>query len=196
MLGTPPPSDALVSFGATGDLAYRRIFSSLFGLVRDEGLNVLIVGVAKSGWGLEQLKQRAKDSLIYHDLRDSATEQKLLSLLRYVDGDYDYADPATFWNLHDELREAKPLHYLAVRPGLFGTVAEQLCKSGRAQDARLVIEKPLGPERARQGWYRPDCAFGEAAIQWSRRLHKVVARTARRDRRQEHDAFIKLGDRR
>jgi glucose-6-phosphate 1-dehydrogenase len=81
MLGTPPPSDALVSFCATGDLAYRQIFSSLFGLVRDEGLNVLIVGVAKSRWGLEQLKQRAKDSLIYHDLRDSATEQEATVLV-------------------------------------------------------------------------------------------------------------------
>ncbi|MBS0561276.1 MAG: glucose-6-phosphate dehydrogenase (NADP(+)), partial [Proteobacteria bacterium] len=140
------PSDALVFFGATGDLAYKQIFPSLFGLVHDEGLNVPIVGVAKSGWGLDQLKQRAKDSLAHHGLKDTAAEEKLLSLLRYVDG--DYADPATFENLHKELGDAKrPLNYLAVPPSLFGTVAEQLSKSGTADNARLVIEKPFGHDR-------------------------------------------------
>ncbi len=141
------PSDAIVFFGATGDLAYKQIFPSLFGLVRDEGLNVPIVGVAKSDWGLDQLKERAKDSLTHHGLKDDAAEQKLLSLLRYVDG--DYADPQTFSRLHDELREAKrPLHYLAVPPSLFATVAAGLAKSGYAHDARLVIEKPFGHDRA------------------------------------------------
>jgi glucose-6-phosphate 1-dehydrogenase len=143
----PQPSDALVFFGATGDLAYKQIFPSLYGLVHDEGLNVPIVGVAKSGWGLDQLKERAKDSLAHHGLKDSATEEKLLSLLRYVDG--DYADPATFAKLHKELGDAKrPLNYLAVPPSLFGTVAEQLSKSGSAHNARLVIEKPFGHNRA------------------------------------------------
>src|SRR6202046_3575133 len=115
---TAKPSDAIVFFGATGDLAYKQIFPSLLGLVRDEGLNVPIVGVAKSGWGLDQLKDRAKDSLGQHGLTDQAAQDKLLSLLRYVDG--DYADPATFSKLHDELGESKrPLHYLAVPPSLF-----------------------------------------------------------------------------
>ncbi len=143
----PLPSDAIVFFGATGDLAYKQIFPSLFGLVRDEGLNVPIVGVAKSGWGLDQLRERAKDSLAHHGLSDQATQDKLLALLRYVDG--DYADPATFTKLHDELGEAKrPLHYLAVPPSLFGTVAAGLSQSGAAHDARLVIEKPFGHDRA------------------------------------------------
>ena len=142
----PLPSDAIVFFGATGDLAYKQIFPSLLGLVRDEGLNVPIVGVAKSGWGLDQLKDRAKDSLGQHGLTDQAAQDKLLSLLRYVDG--DYADPATFSKLHDELGESKrPLHYLAVPPSLFAIVAAGLSQSGSAHDARLVIEKPFGHDR-------------------------------------------------
>ena len=143
----PEPSDAIVFFGATGDLAYKQIFPSLYGLVQHEGLNVPIVGVAKSGWGVDQLKERAKDSLAHHGLTDGAVEEKLLSLLRYVDG--DYADPSTFANLHKTLGDAKrPLHYLAVPPSLFGTVAAGLAKSGDAHDARLVIEKPFGHDRA------------------------------------------------
>ena len=140
-------SDALVFFGATGDLAYEQIFPSLLGLVRDDGLNVPIVGVAKSGWGLDQLKDRAKDSLAQHGRADDPAVPKLLSLLHYIDG--DYADPTTFSRLHDELGEAKrPLHYLAVPPGLFGTVANALATAGAARDARLVIEKPFGHDRA------------------------------------------------
>ena len=141
------PSDALVFFGATGDLAYEQIFPSLLGLVRDDGLDVPIVGVAKSGWGLDQLKERAKDSLAQHGPVDKAAQRKLLSLLRYIDG--DYADPATFSKLHEELGEAtRPLHYLAVPPSLFATVAAALAKSGAARHARLVVEKPFGHDRA------------------------------------------------
>jgi glucose-6-phosphate 1-dehydrogenase len=141
------PSDALVFFGATGDLAYKQIFPSLLGLVSEEGLDVPIVGVAKAGWGLAQLKARAKDSLAQHGKTDKAAQEKLLSLLRYVDG--DYADPATFTKLHDELGQAmRPLHYLAVPPSLFATVAAGLAKVGSAKDARLVIEKPFGHDRA------------------------------------------------
>ena len=109
------PSDALVFFGATGDLAYEQIFPSLLGLVCDDGLKVPIIGVAKAGWNLDQLKDRAKDSLAHHGPVDEKAQEKLLSLLRYVDG--DYADPATFASLHRELGEAKrPLNYLAVPP--------------------------------------------------------------------------------
>ena len=141
------PSDALVFFGASGDLAYEQIFPSLLGLVRDEGLDIPIIGVAKSGWNLDKLKNRAKDSLAQHGAVDKPSQDKLLSLLRYIDG--DYADPSTFAKLHDELGEAKrPLHYLAVPPSLFGTVAAALAKSGAARDARLVIEKPFGHDRA------------------------------------------------
>jgi glucose-6-phosphate 1-dehydrogenase len=143
----PAPSDALVFFGATGDLAYKQIFPSLLGLVRDEGLDVPIVGVAKAGWGLDQLKDRAKDSLSQLGTVDKKARKKLLSLLRYVDG--DYADPATFTKLYRELGEAKrPLNYLAVPPSMFGTVAEGIAKSRLARDARLVIEKPFGHDRA------------------------------------------------
>jgi len=139
-----PRSDALVVFGATGDLAYKQIFPALLGLVRDEGLTTPIIGVAKQGWTLDQLKQRAQDSLKAHGL-DSENDaiDRLLSQLRYVDGDYN--DPATFVELRKQLGETqRPLHYLAIPPSLFGTVAGQLAKSGTAQQARLVIEKPFG----------------------------------------------------
>ena len=143
----PTPSDALVFFGATGDLAYEQIFPSLLGLVRDEGLNVPIIGVAKAGWGLGQLKDRAKGSIAHHGPVDEKAQEKLLSLLRYVDG--DYADPATFSALYRELGDAKrPLNYLAVPPSTFGIVAAGIAKSGTAKDARLVIEKPFGHDRA------------------------------------------------
>jgi glucose-6-phosphate 1-dehydrogenase len=140
------PSDAIVFFGATGDLAYKQIFPSLLGLVRDEGLNVPIIGVAKAGWTLDQLKARALDSLKQHGVTDAKVQQRLIALLRYVDGDYN--DPATFAELRKQLGDAKrPLHYLAVPPSLFATVAEALAKSGCADNARLVIEKPFGHNR-------------------------------------------------
>jgi glucose-6-phosphate 1-dehydrogenase len=139
-----PRSDALVVFGATGDLAYKQIFPALLGLVRDEGLTAPIIGVAKQGWTLEQLKQRAQDSLRAHGVdSDTHATGHLLSQLRYVDGDYN--DPATFVELRKQLGQVqRPLHYLAIPPSLFGIVAGQLAKSGTAQQARLVIEKPFG----------------------------------------------------
>jgi glucose-6-phosphate 1-dehydrogenase len=140
------PSDAIVFFGATGDLAYKQIFPSLLGLVRDEGLNVPIIGVAKAGWALDQLKARAADSLKQHGVTDAKVQQRLIALLRYVDGDYN--DPATFAELRKQLGDAKrPLHYLAVPPSLFATVAEALAQSGCADNGRLVIEKPFGHNR-------------------------------------------------
>src|SRR5271170_5465011 len=87
-------SDALVFFGATGDLAYKKIFPALQAMIKRGTLNVLVIGVAKAGWGLEQLKARAKDSLEQHGGLDAGAWEKLSSLLRYVDG--DYSDPATF----------------------------------------------------------------------------------------------------
>ncbi len=141
------PSDALVFFGATGDLAYEQIFPSLLGLVRDEGMNVPIICVARAGWGLDRLKDRVRDSLSHFGVTDDTAQQKLLSLLRYVNG--DYADPATFAALYRELGEAKhPLNYLAVPPSMFGVVAAGIAKSLTAQDTRLVIEKPFGHDRA------------------------------------------------
>jgi glucose-6-phosphate 1-dehydrogenase len=141
-------SDALVFFGATGDLAYKQIFPALFGLVRDEGLTVPIIGVAKAGWTLDQLKERAKESVAAHGGNTkSESFVQLLSQLRYVDGDYN--DLATFQKLRKELGKAKrPLHYLAIPPVLFETVTDQLAKSGCADNARLVVEKPFGRDRA------------------------------------------------
>jgi glucose-6-phosphate 1-dehydrogenase len=139
--------DALVFFGATGDLAYKQIFPALQGLVRDEGLGVPIVGVAKAGWNLDRLKERARESLTEHDTLDSAAFDKLSELLRYVDG--DYGDPSTFVALRKELGDARrPLHYLAIPPDLFETVARQLAGSGSARNARVVIEKPFGRDLA------------------------------------------------
>jgi glucose-6-phosphate 1-dehydrogenase len=140
-------SDALVFFGATGDLAYKQIFPALFGLVRDEGLTTPIIGVAKSGWTLDQLKERAKDSVSAHGGNTkSESFVQLLSQLHYVDGDYN--DPVTFQTLRKEMGKAKrPLHYLAIPPVLFATVTDQLAKSGCADNARLVVEKPFGRDR-------------------------------------------------
>ncbi len=140
-------SDALVFFGATGDLAYKQIFPSIQGLIRDEGLNVPIIGVAKSGWNLDQLKARAKDSLEHHGGLDPDAFARMCELLRYVDG--DYADPATFAKVRKELGSAKqPLHYFAIPPSLFAVAAEGLAKSGCADNARVVIEKPFGHDLA------------------------------------------------
>jgi glucose-6-phosphate 1-dehydrogenase len=145
MSGTP--SDAIVFFGATGDLAYKQIFPSLLGLIRDEGLSVPIIGVAKAGWNLDKLKARAVDSIAHHGGGDPQLVAKLTGLLHYVDGDYN--DPATFAQLTKELGTAqRPLHYLAVPPSLFGVVAEGLAKAGGTDHARLVIEKPFGHNRA------------------------------------------------
>jgi glucose-6-phosphate 1-dehydrogenase len=139
-------SDALVFFGASGDLAFKQIFPALLGLVGDEDLNVPIVGVAKAGWTVEQLKGRATESIKEHGGADPAKLNKLLSLLRYVDGDYN--DPQTFEHLKQALGGAKrPLHYLAIPPGLFGVVVSALAKAGLNVDARLVVEKPFGRDR-------------------------------------------------
>ena len=144
---TNVPSDALVFFGATGDLAFKQIFPALQGLIRDEGFNLPIVGVAKAGWNLDQLKARAKDSLENHGGINPSAFEKLLSLLRYVDGDYN--DPNTFAQLREQLGKAqRPLHYLAIPPSLFATVAANLAKNGCCADARVVVEKPFGRDLA------------------------------------------------
>lgn len=136
-------SDAMVFFGATGDLAYKKIFPALQGMVKRGHLSVPVIGVAKSGWNLEQFRARALDSLEKHGGVDQAAFEKLLALLRYVDGDYE--DRATFEALRKELDGAKhPAHYLAIPPLLFGGVVEQLAQSGCADGSRIIIEKPFG----------------------------------------------------
>ena len=122
-------SDALVFFGASGDLAFKQIFPALLGLVGDEGVNVPIVGVAKAGWTVDQLRERAKDSIKQHTPAGAPGLDKLLGLMRYVDGDYN--DPQTFVKLEQALGGAKrPLHYLAIPPSLFGVVVSALANSG------------------------------------------------------------------
>jgi glucose-6-phosphate 1-dehydrogenase len=141
-----PVSDAIVFFGATGDLAKKQIFPSLQGLVRDDDVDVPIIGVARPGWSLDQLKARAKESISSHGDFDSKAFAKLTSLLRFVGGDYN--DSSTYVRLRRELGEAKrPLHYLAIPPTLFATVAEGLARRSGGMDPRLVIEKPFGRSR-------------------------------------------------
>ena len=143
----PNCSDTLVFFGATGDLAYKKIFPALQAMVKRGNLNVPVIGVAKAGWNLDQLKARARDSLEKHGGIDPAAFEKLSSLLRYVDG--DYSDVATFQQLRQELRQAgRPAYYLAIPPTAFGIVVEQLSKTGCTQNARMIIEKPFGRDLA------------------------------------------------
>ncbi len=141
-------SDALVFFGATGDLAYKKIFPSLQNMVKRGKLSVPVIGVAKSGWSIEQLRERARASLKeFGGGVDEAAFGKLTGLLRYIDG--DYGDPATFAALRKALGEAKsPTHYLAIPPSLFAAVVEALGKSSCAAGARVIIEKPFGHDLA------------------------------------------------
>ena len=143
-----PHSDALVFFGATGDLAYKKIFPALQAMVKRGHLNVPVIGVAKAGWNLDQLKARAKDSLEKHGGLDPAAFDKLCGLLRYVDGDYN--DAATFQALRKELGAAqRPAHYLAIPPAAVrhgrGTTGQ-----GRLhpEGARVIVEKPFGRDLA------------------------------------------------
>jgi glucose-6-phosphate 1-dehydrogenase len=140
-------SDALVFFGATGDLAYKKIFPALQAMLKRGHLNVPVIGVAKAGWTLPQLQARALDSLEKHGGVDSAAFKKLSSLLRYVDGDYN--DPATFQALEKELKGAQqPAHYLAIPPTMFEPVLEQLSHCGCTTGARIIVEKPFGHDLA------------------------------------------------
>jgi len=140
-------SDSLVFFGATGDLAYKKIFPALQAMVKRGHLNVPVVGVAKAGWNLDRLRARAQESLEKHGGVDAVAFEKLCSLLRYVDGDYQ--DPGTFEALRKELGDAHhPAHYLAIPPVLFETVVQQLEKSNCGRGARVIVEKPFGHDRA------------------------------------------------
>ncbi|BFU92978.1 MAG: Glucose-6-phosphate 1-dehydrogenase 1 [Nitrospira sp.] len=138
-----PHSDALVFFGATGDLAYKKIFPSLQAMVKHGSLNVPVIGVAKNGWTIDQLRARARDSLQQHGGVDPSAFDRLCGLLRYVDGDYH--DPATYQKIRKELGSAqRPAHYLAIPPMLFGPVVEQLADAGCTHGARVIVEKPFG----------------------------------------------------
>ena len=139
-------SDGLVFFGATGDLAYKKIFPALQALVKRGSLDAPVIGVARSGWTLDQFRARAKDSIEKHGELDRAAFDKLCRLLRYVGGG-DYNDPATFNAIRRELGPAEhPAYYLAIPPAVFGPVVEQLGKSGCARGARVILEKPFGTD--------------------------------------------------
>ncbi len=152
-------SDALVFFGATGDLAYKQIFPALQRLAKKDKLQGPVIGVAKAGWNLDQLRARAKESVEQHGGLDPEGFAKLDAKLTYVDGDYN--DAATFTQVRKELGEAKhPIHYLAIPPFLFGKVLEQLKASGCSEGGRVIIEKPFGRDRA-------------SAIALSKTVHEV-----------------------
>jgi glucose-6-phosphate 1-dehydrogenase len=147
MSDAKPRSDALSFFGATGDLAYKKIFPALQRMARRGVLNFPIVGVAKSNATLEQLIERAKASCTEYGGLDPDAFAILAKQLRYVDG--DYADPNTFAQLKTALGGATlPTHYLAIPPSMFGTVVQQLQKAGCTSPARVVLEKPFGRDLA------------------------------------------------
>jgi glucose-6-phosphate 1-dehydrogenase len=138
-------SDALVFFGATGDLAFKKIFPALQAMIQRGHLDMPVIGVAREGWSLDQLRARAKDSVEKHGGLDPAAFAKLSGLLKYVSG--DYGNRSTFDSLRKELGEAQhPAHYLAIPPVLFGPVVTHLEASGCAKGARVVIEKPFGDD--------------------------------------------------
>jgi glucose-6-phosphate 1-dehydrogenase len=136
--------DALVIFGATGDLAKLETFPALVGLVGRGALDVPVIGVAKSGWGLEQFRDYAVASLKRNGIDpDSDAARKMLGLLRYVDGDLD--DDATYHAMSDQVGAGrKVLFYLEVPPVLFARIAQGIAAAGRAQGARVMVEKPFG----------------------------------------------------
>jgi glucose-6-phosphate 1-dehydrogenase len=136
-------ADTLVFFGATGDLAYKKIFPALQAMVKRGTLNVPVIGVAREDWSLERLKNRAKDSLEKHGGLDPSAFEKLSGLLRFVGGDYN--DPATFKALCRQISPAQhPAYYLAIPPAAFGTVVQHLAETDCARNARVIIEKPFG----------------------------------------------------
>jgi glucose-6-phosphate 1-dehydrogenase len=140
-------SDAFVFFGATGDLAYKKIFPALQAMAKRGHLDAPVIGVAKSGWTLDQFRARARDSVEQHGGLDARAFDVLCGLLRYVDG--DYRDPATFQGIRQNLGPAqRPAYYLAIPPTMFELVVEQLGKSGCTPGARVIVEKPFGRDLA------------------------------------------------
>ncbi|RFC30767.1 MAG: glucose-6-phosphate 1-dehydrogenase [Candidatus Nitrotoga sp. MKT] len=146
--GGAMPSDALVLFGVTGDLVYKKIFPALYAMVKRGVLNVPVVGVASSQWSLAQLRKRATDGIKKSGkIDDKQALSHLLSLLRYVAGDYN--DPATYKAIKEALGDAQhPAHYLAIPPALFEIVIKGLGTTGLAENARVIVEKPFGRDLA------------------------------------------------
>jgi len=155
-----PHSDAFVFFGATGDLAYKKIFPALQAMARRGQLRVPIIGVAKSGWNLERFQERARASLKEHGGGvDEAAFARILQLLRYVDGDYH--DRKTFDELRRQLDgSSRPIHYLAIPPSVFPVVIQHLGASGCGENGRVIVEKPFGRDLA-------------SAVRLNAAIHKV-----------------------
>jgi len=154
-------SDAFVFFGATGDLAYKKIFPALYAMVHRGSLAIPIIGMARAGWTLDKLRERARESVQAAGDFEPECFAKLSGLLRYVDG--DYSDPNTFAQLKTALGLAtRPIHYLAIPPSLFGSVVQGLAESGCADHARVIVEKPFGRDL-------------ESAQSLDRTLHEVFA---------------------
>jgi glucose-6-phosphate 1-dehydrogenase len=141
---TVTKSDALVFFGATGDLAFKKIFPAMQTMVKSGVLEVPVIGVAREGWSLERLRARAKDSVEQHGGgADPDAFPKLMNLMQYVEGEYN--TQSTFESLRKQLGHAEhPIHYMAVPPDLFEVVVKQLHQSGCDKGARLILEKPFG----------------------------------------------------
>jgi glucose-6-phosphate 1-dehydrogenase len=136
-------SDAFVFFGATGDLARKQIFPALYAMVSRDALNIPIVVLARGSWTLDKIKDRARESIQAAGHFDAATFEKLASLMRSAEG--DYSDPNTYASVKKALGlAARPIHYLAIPPSMFGAVVQGLVKSGCAQNARVIVEKPFG----------------------------------------------------
>ena len=136
-------SDAFVFFGAGGDLAYKQIFPALHALTRRGRLDMPVIGVDRSQRTLDQLRERARESIEKHDKLDTAAFAQLCARLQYVEG--DYRDDATYVQLRRVLESAAhPLHYLAIPPSMFAPVVQGLTKSGCAIGARVIVEKPFG----------------------------------------------------
>jgi glucose-6-phosphate 1-dehydrogenase len=149
---TQSRSDAFVLFGASGDLAHKKTFASLYAMARRGHLKEPVVGVAFDDWSVDQLRERARDGIQRAEgAVDDKVFAKLARLLRYVSG--DYRDPATFEKLRQALDGSqRPLHYLAIPPGMFEPVVQGLEQSGCARDARLMVEKPFGRDLASARW--------------------------------------------
>ena len=151
MTTAPQHSDALVFFGATGDLAYKKIFPALYAMTKRGHLGIPVIGVASSSWSVDDLRKRARDSIEEHGggIDDKDAFETLSQAMRYVDG--DYRDPKTFNSIGSTLSDVKSkrsAHYLAIPPSLFPTVVEGLGKSGCAKNARVIVEKPFGRDLA------------------------------------------------
>ncbi|MEP6607972.1 MAG: glucose-6-phosphate dehydrogenase [Burkholderiaceae bacterium] len=144
---TQQNSDAFVFFGATGDLAYKKIFPALQAMIRHGELDMPIIGIARAGWSLDKLRARARESVQEHGGLDKAAFSKLSAQLRYVDGDYN--ESTTYGRVSQAMNGARrPVHYLAIPPSMFGTVVQGLAQAGCAKNARVIVEKPFGRDLA------------------------------------------------